>query len=89
MHLTVYGKGFKLYKSKIKNNKLLIIVGGEKVEPEFYNLASYNLSVTNQPHSEVSALAVFLYELFGYRKNFKNSKLSIEGSEKGKVLKEL
>ncbi len=87
VHLTVYGKDFKSYKSKLKNKNLLIIIGGEKVEPEFYKLSDYNLSVTNQPHSEVAALAVFLYELFGYNKDFSNAELKIIGSEKGKILK--
>lgn len=87
IHLTVYGKDFR--KPKINCDKLLVIVGGEKVEGEFYKLADYNLSITNQPISEVSALGVFLYEIFGYREDFKDAKLKIIGTEKGKILKEL
>ncbi len=89
VHLTVYGKDFKNFKKKLKNENLIVIVGGEKVESEFYNIADLNLSVTNQPHSEVAALAVFLYDIFGYRKSFMNAKAKIVGSEKGKVLKQI
>lgn len=39
---------------------LLIILGGEKVPAEIYQKADFNISVGNQPHSEVAALAVFL-----------------------------
>ena len=89
IHLTMYGKDFRRYKNKTKNKNILIIVGGEKVESEFYNLAGYNLSITNQPISEVSALGIYLYEIFGYRKKFSNVKVKIIGKEKGKLLKQL
>jgi len=84
VHLTVYGKDFKTF--KIKNENLLIIVGGEKVEPEFYELANSNLSVSNQPISEISALGIFLYEFFGY-KDFKDAKVKVIGQERGKLVK--
>ncbi len=88
-HLTMYGKDFRKYKNKLKNKKLLIIVGGEKVEPEFYKISDYNLSTTNQPISEVSALGVFLYEIHGYHNKFKNAKLVIVGKERGKLIKKI
>jgi tRNA (cytidine56-2'-O)-methyltransferase len=87
IHLTMYGKDFKEHKLKLK--KALIIVGGEKVEGEFYNLADYNVSVTNQPISEISALGIFMYDLFGYNNKFKNAKLEVVGQERGKFLKEV
>ncbi len=89
VHLTVYGKDFKQNKNKLKDKNLIVVIGGEKVESEFYNVADLNLSVTNQPHSEVAALAVFLYDVFGYRKSFTNAEAKIIGSEKGKVLKQI
>lgn len=89
IHLTMYGKDFREFKSKLNNKKLLIIVGGEKVEPEFYKIADYNFSVTNQPISEISALGIFLYDLIGYKENFDNAKLKVISSEKGKLLKQL
>ena len=62
VHLTMYGLDFKKKIKEIKGD-LLIIIGGEKVPPEIYKEADYNLCVTNQPHSEVGALAVFLDNL--------------------------
>lgn len=89
VHLTMYGKDFRKYKTKVKNKNLLIIVGGEKVEPEFYKLSNFNVSVTNQPISEVSALAVLLYDLYGYQEDFKNARVMVVGKERGKLLKQL
>lgn len=89
VHLTMYGKDFRNCKNKLKNKKLLIIVGGEKVESEFYQLADYNLSVTNQPISEVSALGIILYEINEYKEDFSNAKIKVIGQEKGKFLKQL
>jgi tRNA (cytidine56-2'-O)-methyltransferase len=39
-------------------------VGAEKVDFEVYERADWNVGVTNQPHSEVASLAVFLDRLF-------------------------
>lgn len=89
VHLTVYGKDFRKYKAKLKNKNILIIVGGEKVEPEFYNISNFNLSITNQPISEVSALGIFLYEIHGYKESFTNAKISIIGEERGKFIKKI
>lgn len=60
VHLTMYGIPVQKQVQKIKSKDILIIVGGEKVPTEVYQLADFNISVTNQPHSEVAALAVFL-----------------------------
>jgi len=60
-HLTMYGDELKSSIQKIDKKKdLLIIVGAEKVPPYIYEDAEYNISVGNQPHSEVAALALFL-----------------------------
>ncbi len=67
VHLTMYGEKLtdRIPEIRSRSHKgLLAVVGGEKVPPEIYKLADYNISVTNQPHSEVAALAVFLHELF-------------------------
>lgn len=87
VHLTVYGLP---YKNALKNLKgdVLVIVGGDKVEWEIYKLANYNLSVSSQPHSEVGALAIFLNELHGEVKRFKNFKVQVIPKSREKVLKE-
>jgi tRNA (cytidine56-2'-O)-methyltransferase len=47
-----------------RSEPLLVVVGGEKVPFEVYQAADWNVAVTNQPHSEVAGLAVFLDRLF-------------------------
>ncbi|MCC7569729.1 tRNA (cytidine(56)-2'-O)-methyltransferase [Candidatus Micrarchaeota archaeon] len=61
LHLTMYGINPESIVKDIKNKDLLIIVGGEKVESEIYQLADYNVSIGNQPHSEVAALAILIH----------------------------
>ena len=93
VHLTMYVTPFEDKIGEIKNlvfieNKdIMIVVGAEKVPKDIYELSSYNLSVTNQPHSEISALALFLDRLYDgkeIKKEYKNAKLKIVPSEKGK-----
>lgn len=91
IHLTIYGLLFQKEISKIRKFKkpLLIVVGGEKVPPEVYQLSDFNLSVTQQPHSEVSSLCLFLDYYFKGKelnKKFKNPKLRIIPQERGKKI---
>ncbi|MCL5963996.1 MAG: tRNA (cytidine(56)-2'-O)-methyltransferase [Candidatus Thermoplasmatota archaeon] len=68
VHLTMYGIPLPEVKdeilSTINNRDLLIIVGAEKVPSDVYKKATFNVAIMNQPHSEVSSLAIFLYDLF-------------------------
>ncbi|MGC8947794.1 MAG: tRNA (cytidine(56)-2'-O)-methyltransferase [Thermoprotei archaeon] len=89
IHLTMYGLPLPSIIDKIKtsNKDKLIIIGASKVPKEIYEMATYNVSVTNQPHSEVAALAVFLDHLFEgkeFYKTFTNAKIQIIPSERGK-----
>ncbi len=64
-HLTMYGLPVQKVIGKIRKEKnLLVVVGGEKVPPEVYDLADWNVSVTGQPHSEIAALGIFLDRVF-------------------------
>jgi len=87
VHLTMYGETLGTSINKInKNGDLLIVVGAEKVPPEIYEMADFNVSVGNQPHSEVAALAVFLDRYNGGKwqeKQF-NGKIEILPSNKWK-----
>ena len=90
IHLTMYGlelgAGLELLKQK-KNNEILVIVGAEKVPREIYSLADINVSVGNQPHSEVAALAVFLDRVFMGEElynTFGNAEFRIKPSLRGK-----
>jgi len=91
VHLTCYGLELKKEIPKIRKKKnILVIVGSEKVPPEIYEISNLNLSISNQPHSEVSALAIFLHEYFQgkeLKKQFRNAKLKIIPKEKGKSVK--
>jgi tRNA (cytidine56-2'-O)-methyltransferase len=90
-HLTVYGSKLTPDITKLqKHKKILTIVGGEKVPPEIFHLANFNISITSQPISEVSALAIFLHELLDgkeLKNNFKKAKIKILPSSKGKKIK--
>lgn len=66
IHLTMYGETWKKELPKIDLSRpILIVVGGTKVPGEVFRLADHNISIGNQPHSEVAALAIFLESLMG------------------------
>jgi len=65
VHLTMYGERIQDREEEIRShNRVLVVVGAEKVPGEIYDLADYNIAVTGQPHSEISSLAVFLDRFF-------------------------
>ncbi|WP_135662399.1 tRNA (cytidine(56)-2'-O)-methyltransferase [Halorhabdus rudnickae] len=67
-HLTMYGEPIQDIEDDLqaarRQDPLLVVVGAEKVPFEVYEHADWNVGVTNQPHSEIAALAVFLDRLF-------------------------
>ncbi|MGZ4903867.1 MAG: tRNA (cytidine(56)-2'-O)-methyltransferase [Halobacteriota archaeon] len=63
LHLTMYGANLPNVIDTIKADRLMVVVGAEKVPPELYRLADYNVAITNQPHSEIAALSVLLDRL--------------------------
>ena len=93
VHLTMYGLPIMQVIDQIRNspNSLLIVVGGPKVPRKVYELADWNVSVTSQPHSEISALALFLHELFEGKElsiSFEDAQMIVVPQAKGKkVLK--
>ena len=68
VHLSMYGERLQDVEATIRaahtDEPLLIVVGGGKVAFSVYEAADWNVAVTNQPHSEVAALSVFLDHLF-------------------------
>jgi tRNA (cytidine56-2'-O)-methyltransferase len=91
IHLTMYGLNVDDIIGKIKDNSndILIIVGAEKVPKEIYTLSDYNIAVGNQPHSEISSLAIVLDRIFGGKQlklNFESAKLKIIPSHREKVI---
>ena len=89
VHLTMYGMPLEGEISNIKRKDVLVVVGAEKVPSWVYEAADFNVSVTNQPHSEIAALALFLDRYFeGKELNASfEGKLSIVPSRKGKIFK--
>lgn len=65
VHLTMYGESLSDALPTVAQDDLMVVVGAEKVPREVYELAHRNISVGNQPHSEVAALAIFLDRLKG------------------------
>ncbi len=89
VHLTMYGLPIQDVISEIRADpsEKLVVVGGAKVPPEVYHLADWNVAVTSQPHSEVSALSIFLHELFQGRelyREFEGARMRIVPQERGK-----
>ena len=88
IHLTMYGENINKIHSKIqKEEKILIVVGAEKVPREIYEKADYNVSIGTQPHSEISELAILLDRIQKgkqFDKEFGNSKRVIIPTKNGK-----
>ena len=87
VHLTMYGERLdKSVKLIDKKKDLLIIVGAEKVPQRIYEMADFNISVGNQPHSEVAALTILLdrYNKGKWQEKKFNGKIEIIPRNKGK-----
>jgi tRNA (cytidine56-2'-O)-methyltransferase len=88
IHLTMYGENINDVQEKIrKEDSLLIVVGAEKVPREVYEYADYNVAVGNQPHSEISALAIILDRIQSGKQfdvKYDNARLEIVPAKKGK-----
>ena len=90
-HLTMYGIPALEVIDKLRriDKPVIVIVGAEKVPREIYELSDFNISITNQPHSEVGALAVFLDRLYnGLKQNivYRDAKQAVVPSPRGKKI---
>lgn len=87
-HLSMYGINLPDVTDELKScDRLMIVVGAEKVPPEVYQLADWNVAVGSQPHSEVAAVAITLDRIADsepLRRKFPEAELTIIPSEKGK-----
>ncbi|HEX9710811.1 MAG TPA: tRNA (cytidine(56)-2'-O)-methyltransferase [Candidatus Thermoplasmatota archaeon] len=91
VHLTMYGepidKRVAAVRRSARGRDIMLVVGGAKVPGDVYGMADFNLAVTNQPHSEVAALAVALDRLTAgawARKRFKGARVAVRPSARGK-----
>jgi tRNA (cytidine56-2'-O)-methyltransferase len=96
VHLTAYGENVQTSDAlnRIKNTgkDVLLLVGSQKVPGEFYTpeVSDYNVAVGNQPHSECSALAIFLDRFFEGKElaqSFKQAEVEIIPQKRGKNVK--
>lgn len=96
VHLTAYGENIQtsdvLSRIKAQNRDIMLLVGSQKVPGEFYSneVSDFNVAVGNQPHSECSALAIFLDRYFEGKElaeQFQNAKMEIVPKERGKEIK--
>lgn len=89
VHLTMYGLNLPDVIDEVRSHdRVMAVVGAEKVPGEVYGLADYNVAVTNQPHSEIAGLAVFLDRLFEGRElaaDFPRAKIRVVPSAHGKL----
>ncbi|HWQ67631.1 MAG TPA: tRNA (cytidine(56)-2'-O)-methyltransferase [Methanospirillum sp.] len=92
VHLTMFGLNLPDVEEEIRtHDKILIVVGAEKVPGEVYQLADYNVAVTNQPHSEISSLAIFMDHLLGpdaLKQEFAHAKVRVVPCKEGKLVEE-
>ena len=90
VHLTMYGEDYREVAEKLPRDKpLAIIVGGPKVPQPIYRMSHYNVSVGNQPHSEVAALALFMDRLQAgswVDEEFSGARLAIVPNADGKTV---
>ena len=92
VHLTMYGERIDEAIPKIpRDEDLMIIVGAEKVPFDVYERADFNLSVGNQPHSEIAALAIFLDRFTEGQALYadRGGKLTVVPNERGKTVVDL
>jgi tRNA (cytidine56-2'-O)-methyltransferase len=94
VHLTAYGLPLPKMLPEIQNidKDVLVIVGSEKMPGEIFKLADWNISVTNQPMSEVAALAIFLDWFKQHREfdhEFSRAQVQIVPSKSGKEIQQL
>ncbi|MEE2630314.1 MAG: tRNA (cytidine(56)-2'-O)-methyltransferase [Candidatus Thermoplasmatota archaeon] len=90
VHLTMYGDPWRECIAQIpRDREVVLVVGGTKVPAETYHIADYNVSIGNQPHSEVAALAVFLDAWVGplnEKIRFQGGEIEVVPSSRGKVV---
>ena len=96
VHLTAYGENVQssdvLRRIKGLRKNVLLLVGSQKVPGEFFSseVSDFNVSIGNQPHSECSALAIFLDRYFEGKelaRDFGKAKICIVPHERGKEIK--
>ncbi|PSG97755.1 tRNA (cytidine(56)-2'-O)-methyltransferase [Thermoplasmatales archaeon SW_10_69_26] len=93
IHLTMYGQRHTDALAEIDaGDGMLVIVGAEKVPADVYDLATHNVAVGNQPHSEIAALSTTLLDVLGPDELYAeraDAEIVIEPSDRGKDVREV
>lgn len=96
VHLTMYGEPIQSIIDPIheahETTPILVVVGAEKVPFDVYEWADWNVAITNQPHSEVAGLAVFLDHLYDGReldRNWGDADQRVVPNQAGKQLEDI
>jgi tRNA (cytidine56-2'-O)-methyltransferase len=96
VHLTAYGENIQtsnvMQRIRATGRDVMLLVGSQKVPGEFYSeeVSDFNVAVGNQPHSECSALAIFLDRYFEGKElgqPFEDAKITIVPKTRGKEVK--
>ena len=96
VHLTAYGENIQssdvVKRIKATGRPVMLLMGSQKVPGEFYSeeVSDFNVAVGNQPHSECSALAIFLDRFFEGKEleaSFESAHIEIVPKERGKEVK--
>ena len=96
VHLTAYGENIQtsdvMTRIRATGKDTMLLVGSQKVPGEFYSeeISDFNVAVGNQPHSECSALAIFLDRYFEGKelgRPFEKAKIAIVPKERGKEIR--
>ncbi len=87
IYLTRYGVPMKKleYQVRTYKNVLLIVSFTEAIRP-LYKAADFNISITAQPHTSASSIAVFLHDFYNGRElamHFENARYKIVPEEHG------
>jgi len=91
VHLTMYGEkiedNLEALKEEYEDKDMLVVVGAEKVSRWVYKNVDYNISVGNQPHSEIAALAVFMDRIKNepIKEDFEGAEIEVEPSKDRKL----
>ncbi len=95
-HLTMYGENIldviEEIKKEAKKDKarIMVVVGAEKVPYDVFEAADWNIALSNQPHSEIAALALFLDYLQQGKElktKFEHAKREIVPKRRGKEVR--
>jgi len=93
VHLTAYGENIQtsdvIERIRSLDRDVMVVIGSQKVPREFFSsdVSNFNVAVGNQPHSEISSLAVFLDRLYQGKElgmEFNDARLRIIPQKHGK-----